>query len=929
MAQKQMPRSVLAPGAPASLGLGDLPSEAVERVREMIAGGHSKQAVQLAKDLYKRAATEESEALLIEAYGIRIADLIQLRMTAEAKALVAVVRQRFPASISRLADLEQELYVLEGRLDGIVGPLGDADLDAEKREAIEAFIRQRIDDLSALAGVKSLPLEHPLRSAAAALGDAFRAVTEGPVNDETLALPQVSRRSPLASWKALVQAIACYYRHEDGSCRKWLAAITADSIPARLIPPMTAMLDGKTEAPLSSSASRLVAAVRDRGVALRASLAVLEAAFAARKEQPTLNAIRAFSVASIGVDAALRERLRQHIAVRCIMQHIPRPAAEGALGGSPKLDAYFYRLLARSLDETGAAEGLAEGIVIWGEFRNAAIREGWFAAGGLEDGVLALHMAETVAKLPAELIEMMEEGDFDLCTAGKGNKSTRIPSAEMLFERACQADASADAFASWLRWAKQEQDAKSADEVAERWRKARPTEIPPLLHLMESAEQRNAFKKALKYLGEAEALDRLNPAVRRSRARLLLASVLRHLREHKTHLAQVEIEQLLTVPEMRPGEVAMLALALRWCCAAVDQNNAAREEHERELVGAIGPVAAHLLLRGCNQAAQWPTSVALPPLDARRTPPAELLSGAIRACSAGNWVGLAMPLAGEWKDKLIAAVHQSGGSVDAAQLLVLGEAALADKASGNSSLKLAYAVSTVGMALGNAQARFLFLRARALPFWMYTRRKGCLLAALELARRDRDMELAGKVLDQLGSRFSQRQERVSLSPELLSAIVEEERKFKKFPSTPRDDRSRYAEQLDSIGERPDPIAGEECDCPECRASRGESVDDRDEDWDDEDEEDFDVPLPKGIPPTLGALLGLLPPAERRELLDAMAAGKDVPGIVDKLGSAVQRLFSGSSPGGSKETPPEAAAGSRKKKRKSRQAVPPPVQDSLF
>ncbi|MGC9199212.1 MAG: hypothetical protein ACP5E5_09775 [Acidobacteriaceae bacterium] len=61
----------------------------------------------------------------------------------------------------------------------------------------------------------------------------------------------------------------------------------------------------------------------------------------------------------------------------------------------------------------------------------------------------------------------------------------------------------------------------------------------------------------------------------------------------------------------------------------------------------------------------------------------------------------------------------------------------------------------------------------------------------------------------------------------------------------------------------------------------------------------------------------------------MADGKDVPGIMDKLRSAAQKLFSGSSPDGSKEIPPEAAAGSRSKKRKSRKAYPPPVQESLF
>ena len=95
-------------------------------------------------------------------------------------------------------------------------------------------------------------------------------------------------------------------------------------------------------------------------------------------------------------------------------------------------------------------------------------------------------------------------------------------------------------------------------------------EIQPLLHLMESAEKRDALKKSLRYLEEAEELDRVNPAVRRAKARLLVSSALRHLRQHKTHLVPAEIEPLLSVPEVRQGEVSALAAALRWCCAVID-----------------------------------------------------------------------------------------------------------------------------------------------------------------------------------------------------------------------------------------------------------------------------------------------------------------------------------------------------------------------
>ena len=70
----------------------------------------------------------------------------------------------------------------------------------------------------------------------------------------------------------------------------------------------------------------------------------------------------------------------------------------------PRLDAYFFRLLARSLEESGSPDSSAHAVKVWEKFRSAAIRENWFAAGGLEDGVLSLHLAEIVAKLPPDVL---------------------------------------------------------------------------------------------------------------------------------------------------------------------------------------------------------------------------------------------------------------------------------------------------------------------------------------------------------------------------------------------------------------------------------------------------------------------------------------------------------------------------------------------
>ena len=243
-------------------------------MRELIAGKHSKTALQLAKDLHKRCVAVESEILLVEAYTARIDDLLKLGMTVEAKSLLAIVRERFPAALPRLAELGREICALDGRLEEVVGPLCDPNLPAEDRDRIESFIRQRIHDLPALAAASSLPQEHPLRVAASALAAAFKAVTAGPVDDGILALPEVSRRSPLASWKALVRAIACYYRREDEECGKWLLTIVDDSIPARLLPAIVAMRGAKFDSRFTPAEEKLIGVAGDHSVALHAAVAV-------------------------------------------------------------------------------------------------------------------------------------------------------------------------------------------------------------------------------------------------------------------------------------------------------------------------------------------------------------------------------------------------------------------------------------------------------------------------------------------------------------------------------------------------------------------------------------------------------------------------------------------------------------------------------
>src|SRR5438270_390412 len=63
----------------------------------------------------------------------------------------------------------------------------------------------------------------------------------GPVTAEALALPEVSRNSPLAPWKMMIRAIAAFYANDDALCEKYLSAVEPTAAAFRLAPALRAM----------------------------------------------------------------------------------------------------------------------------------------------------------------------------------------------------------------------------------------------------------------------------------------------------------------------------------------------------------------------------------------------------------------------------------------------------------------------------------------------------------------------------------------------------------------------------------------------------------------------------------------------------------------------------------------------------------------
>jgi hypothetical protein len=131
-------------------------------------------------------------------------------------------------------------------------------------------------------------------------------------------------------------------------------------------------------------------------------------------------------------------------------------------------------------------------------------------------------------------------------------------------------------------------------------------------------------------------------------------------------------------------------------------------------------------------------------------------------------------------------ILQDGSKLDIQQMRVL-----ADGASMFGQNELAYAISVAGLARGGpTEARFLLVRARALPPWEIERRRNCISAAAELARRNRDMPLVHEAVELRRSEFGgflfdmldSPQDQVLDEPQ-LSKILKAERVAVSFPKS--------------------------------------------------------------------------------------------------------------------------------------------------
>ncbi len=595
-----------------------------------MAAGKFKQAVFSAKELHKRDNNAASEQLLVEAYLGRIAQFESRGAVEDAKTLLKLVHDRFPAYRNRLAPLTARAAAAAASIHELVKPLASGDVAPEILEAIDSAIRQSLIDLPALANSPALPADHPLRFAAGAVWRAFEAVTSGPVHESIVALPEVSRRSPLAGWKMLVRAITAFYRDDDDACRCAIEQIPADAVARRLTPVLLSAIDRAPAAP--GAAAVLVSRIQRDDKTLPDACAAFDRALEGNDIQRVIRSIRAVIAACSASRPQLVERMRQHIAVRCEMEEFDYGQAVNA-AGRPLADAYFWRLMARGMEVSGSPAFAA---MYWERFHAHGAHEGMFPADGPEAAIIYFRAATLLSDEDAEELQALRDtfrrdstvtefyrGQPPRIAALKpkdsGELLKRSLSPALLFRQSAELDPNSGVFTAWLNWArKSELPERGIQEIAELWQRKLPAAVRAPLELSSLAESRGSLKLALKHLAAAEAMDAMNPQVRKARLRLTLGIAWGHFKDKKPKLIEKDLQDLAAMPAMNEGDRPIFLGALWATYHALRGEEPAARKAYQALEQRAGPLLAGAVMNSIRETVRlkkidvWPAGP--PPL---------------------------------------------------------------------------------------------------------------------------------------------------------------------------------------------------------------------------------------------------------------------------------------------------------------------------
>ncbi len=861
--------------------------------------GKIRAALDRAKSVHKARPTPQSETFLLQCYAAREREMRAAGRAAEADALCAFVAENFPGSdLARVgnpiaaspkvttptpiaaptAETARQGPSENDPLAAALTRLSDPGISEDARRAAEETVAEAAFNPLALAEHPALSPGHPLAAAAKAVAEAFSAVVQRPVADAEIALPEISRRSPLAGWKLLIRAIAHLQRREDEQAATALERLAAmPSAPARLVPELRLILANQAEK-LDGEFRRIFAPWRPREKRLPAALARVDAALSwflpkvvldyreakkARKMEKELCAALHSAAEAIRLEApSLGEAFRGSVVPKALMfTNVPLPELEKAAGGAAVRSAAFWRLAALAMEERlgrwQGSDSLGDLCAAWDGYRRHGIAEGLFPGGGPEEAEIYRHLAETLMDFQAYRWDgfALKANNFgaDYCYGPEQPEAVRAlkpdakakplpPDPAYLFGEAARLAPTSAIFRTWLDAARHLEKFGAmglggpigknfsknvpSEKVIEAWSLALPNDPAPWLLLMKEAEDRDALSLAQKHLARAEAIDPLNADLKRGKWRLVLAVCRKHLKQGKAHLVMADLGELKELKRFGPDHTDWLLEAIRW--VIVSHLTAEAEKCHARLVemiggGEAGKAAAALLESGLLILAHqslYPKTFSSPPLppqkEAAQVLPAIIAVTRLLQLSGTIFGWTKKSKWPEWIAKALELVPEKDLPFLAETMLPSGHYEILFKLTARVLAKTAKT---------NHTGQALYLRSCALrssKTYQLLRIQQCLRAAAEIARRSDDratLDAVTAVVQKEGESLRYFSDpRATLAPmsdNQINEVIKIERKNAAFPSGRGIDP-----YLDSIFDQP-------------------FDDDADEDLDDDFDDDFE------------------------------------------------------------------------------------------
>ena len=822
--------------------------DAVEReIKGDISRMKLRDAAEKAKEYHKTKADKRSENLLAACYYARIHHMLDKGMVIEARELLQALDSKLSVKDQDFEQMHHRLSLLNGDYDTVLKLLDNPALDRQRRVGLEALLRQTVSDVSKIAGSDVLSENHPLRKGAKGIQRAFEQVTTGPVSEEDVFLPEVSRRSPLYPWKMLIRAIAFLYQDKADKCLEVIGQVDSSDAVYKLAVVIEDVQKGQLRDNATAAQRALFGWLRGERPALTSALEVLDTAMEGRDERRVPALIRDAIRLCKTYEPHRVERLKQHIFAKGAAIDLDPQKVCSAFGSPEAHNAYFWRLFAQVMECVGN-ELMA--CVLWEEFRRHALHEQWFVADSLEEGMIYLHMAEIIQRIdPDELayhydafsehFEGLDEFYYDqpaeIRTVAAAEYDLDDPyflDPVRLFERAAACQTGNDVYAKWLAWAEAYGSVAEENAIAQRWHQAFGDDIRPVLKLTHLAAGRQAYNKGLKWVQKAEQIDPLNPEIRNAKRRLIFSKATRHLKQEKLHLFEKDLEEIARQQQADQGDISILVKGLEWIYYTLRAERSQADMCVEQIKEGLGnEMAAWLLLicvgDGCGQNklldAQWFAAKAVK----SRPEPIDAVG---RVLLMLEKAGFELTLPNKWFAPLTRAVEKQETGFTPEHLLGFARC-LARFRADRKMKELLFALTAKGVRLdGPHRAAFLAFRAQTLTYLDGPRRERCLKAAAELARRAGNTDLYSKAVDQLKSGFygGIGPQDLALDEAALDEIIAVESSAKKLPAKPAESKGGWykTSSLPRAGAGPLPdtefMPDTACECPRCRKARQKS-----------------------------------------------------------------------------------------------------------